>query len=210
MRLYSYFRSSAAFRVRIALNLKGLDYEIVATNLLEDQQRSQAYLRINPQGLVPALEVDDGKILTQSPAILEWLEERFPAPALYPADPLARARMRAICFTVACDIHPINNLRVLKYLGDELGVDGEARNDWYRHWMRLGLAAAEPAIVGPFCAGSEPAMTDVYLIPQVYNALRYRLDMTEFPRLSAAYGHALQHDAFAAAHPDRQPDTPAA
>jgi maleylpyruvate isomerase len=208
MRLYSYFRSSAAFRVRIALNLKGVDYEIVPTNLLEGQQRSAAYLRVNSQGLVPALEVDGGEMLTQSPAILEWLEEQFPTPALYPEDPLARARMRTICFHVACEIHPINNLRVLKYLGDELGVDESARSHWYHHWIRLGFTAVEPTVVGPFCTGDEPSMTDVYLVPQVYNAMRFRLDMTEFPRISAAYAHALPHPAFARAQPDRQPDTP--
>jgi maleylacetoacetate isomerase len=206
MRLHSYFRSSAAFRVRIALNLKGVDYQIVPTNLLDGQHRSQAYLGINPQGLVPALELDGGEILVQSPAILEWLEERYPEPPLYPADPLARARMRALCFHIACDVHPVDNLRVLKYLGDELGVGEPARNAWYQHWIRLAFTAIEPAIARPFCAGGEPSMADVYLVPQVFNALRFRLDMAPFPRLSEAYQQALQHPAFDRAHPDRQPD----
>lgn len=206
MRLYTYFRSTAAFRVRIALNLKGVEYQVVPTNLLQGEHRSEAYLGINPQGLVPALELDDGDVLAQSPAILEWLEEQFPEPALYPAEPGARARMRAVCFHIACDVHPVNNLRVLRYLGDELGVGEQDRTFWYHHWIRLAFAAIEPTVVGPFHAGSEPSMADVYLIPQVYNALRFHLDMAPFPRLSALNEHALGHPAFAEAHPDRQPD----
>lgn len=206
MRLHSYFRSSAAFRVRIALNLKGVDYDIVPVNLLEGQHRARPYLDVNPQGLVPALELDDGQILVQSPAILEWLEERHPEPRLYPTDPVARARLRALCFHIACDVHPLDNLRVLKYLGDELGADEPARNVWYQHWIRLAFTAVEPAVVGPFCAGSEPSMADVYLVPQIFNALRFRFDMAPFPRLSAVYQQALQQPAFARAHPDRQPD----
>lgn len=206
MRLHSYFRSSAAFRVRIALNLKGLDYEIVPINLVEGQQRSNDYLHLNPQGLVPALELDDGEVLAQSPAILEWLEERYPTPPLYPSDPLARARMRATCYHVACDIHPINNLCVLRYLGDTFGVPELARADWYRHWMRVGFEAIEPGVVGPFYAGDAPSMADVYLVPQLFNAKRFELDLTPFPRLAGVYDHAQQHLAFADAHPDGQPD----
>lgn len=206
MRLHSYFRSSAAFRVRIALNLKGLDYEIVPINLVEGQQRSNDYLHLNPQGLVPALEFDDGEVLAQSPAILEWLEEHYPTPPLYPSDPLERARMRATCFHVACDIHPLNNLRVLRYLGDTLGVPEPARTDWYRHWIRVGFEAIEPAVVGPFHAGDAPSMADVYLVPQLFNAKRFGVDLTPFPRLAGVYDHALRHQAFADAHPDRQPD----
>lgn len=206
MRLHSYFRSSAAFRVRIALNLKGIDYAIVPVNLLEGRQRADEYLRLNSQGLVPALELDDGTVLVQSPAILEWLEETHPVPPLYPQSPQARAAMRATCFHVACDIHPINNLRVLRYLDDELGVAESARTDWYHHWMRLGFGAIEATVTGPLWAGTEPSMADVYLVPQLFNAERFQLDMRPFPRLSALYRHALRHPAFAKAHPDQQPD----
>lgn len=210
MRLHAYFRSSATFRVRIALNLKAVGYDVVPVDLLNGEQRSDAYRAINPQGLVPALELDSGEVVTQSPAILEWLEERYPLPPLYPADPVARAHVRALCFNVACEIHPLDNLRVLTYLTDELRVGEEARLAWYHHWVRLGFDAIEPALAGPFCTGAKPSMADVYLVPQVYNAERFRMDLSAYPRIAAVYAHAVAQPAFAAAHPDRQVDAPRA
>lgn len=209
LRLHGYYRSSAAFRVRIALNLKGLAYATVPVNLLAGEQRASAYLARNPQGLVPALELSDGTVLTQSPAILEWLEETHPQPPLLPADPLARARVRALCDAVACDIHPLNNLRVLRYLEHTLGGDKAARDAWYRHWVREGFTALEAQIgEGAFCAGDAPGMAEAFLVPQVYNALRFEVDMGEFPRLAALYARCLALRPFGDAHPDAQPDRP--
>lgn len=209
MKLYSYFRSSAAYRLRIAFNLKGIDYELVPVNLVQSQQRSAEYLAINPQGLVPTLEVAPGEYLTQSAAILEWLEEVHPESPLYPQDPLQRAKVRATCLSIACDIHPINNLRVLNYLSDQLNVSEHDRHDWYRHWIELGFAAIEATLTGPFCYGDEPSMADVYLVPQVYNALRFKVDMDSFPNIHSVFTHCQEHPAFRAAHPDEQPDNPA-
>lgn len=209
MELYSYFRSSAAYRVRIALNLKCVEHRLVATNLLEGKHRSADYLAVNPQGLVPALKLPDGQIITQSPAILEWLEEQFPTPPLYPQDPVARAQVRAMAFTIACDIHPIDNLRVLQYLKNELEVNEEQKNAWYHHWIILGFSALEPQIKGPYSCGEIFTMADVYLIPQVYNALRFGLPMEDFPNIQAAYENCNKHPAFRDAHPDQQPDNTA-
>lgn len=208
MKLHSYFRSSAAYRVRIALNLKKVDYDLQPVNLVQGQHRSEAYKQINPQGLVPTLEPSPGEYLTQSPAILEWLEETYPEPPLYPRDAVKRAKVRAACMTIGCDIHPINNLRVLNYLSNELGVSEQDKTDWYQHWIKLGFASIEGAIEGPFSHGAEPSMTDVYLVPQVYNALRFKVDMAPFPKILSVFNHCQQHAAFHAAHPDQQPDNP--
>lgn len=203
VQLYDYFRSSAAYRVRIALNLKGLDYHSVAVNLVDGDQRSDDYLALNPQGLVPALTTGEGDLLTQSIAILEWLEETWPEPALLPAEPLDRARVRAMVQTIACDIHPLNNTRVLNYLTGTLGVSDEARLAWYHHWIDLGFNALEQQVTGrDYCFGSAPTLADVCLLPQMYNARRFQQDLTAFPRLQRIALHLEQLPAFASASPD--------
>jgi maleylpyruvate isomerase len=215
--LYSYFRSSAAYRVRIALNLKGLAYDIVPVHLLKDggQQHQLPYRRINPAGLVPALVLtesaeDTATVLHQSLAIIEYLDERYPTPPLLPDTELERAQVRAFAQQVACDIHPLNNLRVLNYL-KQLGVAEGARDQWYRHWVETGFTALEThiarhACAGPFAFGETPTVADICLIPQVYNALRFHVDMKAFPTLQRIYEHALTFDAFVQAAPDAQPD----
>lgn len=209
MRLYSYFRSSAAYRVRIALNIKGIDHQLVPVNLLEGEQRGDEYLKINPLGLVPALRLDDGTVLTQSTAILEWLEEAYPDKPLLPRDPVAKAQVRAWVNTIACDIHPIDNLRVLKYLTGTLGLDEEQKTAWYHHWIRPGFEALEKQLAGePYCAGNTPGMADCYLVPQVYNANRFGLDMAPYPKIRAICEACDQLDAFIAARPENQPDAP--
>jgi len=201
MILYDYFRSSAAYRVRIALNLKGVVYEQRDVMLLENQQRSPEHLARNPQGLVPALEVD-GKVITQSLAIIEWLDSRYPEPRLIPADPDARAAAIARALVVAADIHPLNNLRVMRRLKD-MGVDEAGRNDWTRHWIAEGFAALE-AMAGdaPFLGGDAPGIADLFLVPQMYNARRFETPLHAFPRLVAIDAAATALPAFAAAHPD--------
>lgn len=201
MILYDYFRSSAAYRVRIALNLKGVAYEQQDVMLLENQQRSPEHLARNPQGLVPALEVD-GKVITQSLAIIEWLDSRYPEPRLVPADPDARAAAIARALVVAADIHPLNNLRVMRRL-KEMGVDEVGRNDWTRHWIAEGFAALE-AMAGdaPFLGGDAPGIADLFLVPQMYNARRFETPLHAFPRLVAIDAAATALPAFAAAHPD--------
>ena len=212
LRLYTYWRSSAAYRVRIALALKGLEYESVPRHLLRDggEQRRPDYLAVNPQGLVPALE-DDGVIVTQSLAICEYLEERFPAPALLPAAPRDRAAVRAMALAVACDIHPLNNLRVLQYLRSELGQDDAGVARWARHWIASGFEALEQLVArhsgdGRHCFGSSVTLADVCLVPQVANARRVQLDLAPWPRILAVTGHLESLPAFAAARPDAQPD----
>jgi len=201
MILYDYFRSSAAYRVRIALNLKGLSYEQHDILLLENQQRSPAHLARNPQGLVPALEAE-GQVITQSLAIIEWLDARHPEPRLIPADPDARAAAIARALVVAADIHPLNNLRVMRRL-KEMGIDEAGRNDWTRHWIAEGFAALE-AMAGdaPFLGGDAPGVADLFLVPQMYNARRFETPLDAFPRLVAIDAAATQLPAFAAAHPD--------
>lgn len=201
MILYDYFRSSAAYRVRIALNLKGVAYEQRDVMLLENQQRSPEHLARNPQGLVPALEVD-GKVITQSLAIIEWLDSRYPEPRLIPADPDGRAAAIARALVVAADIHPLNNLRVMRRL-KEMGVDEAGRNDWTRHWIAEGFAALE-AMAGdsPFLGGDAPGIADLFLVPQMYNARRFETPLDAFPRLVAIDAAATALPAFAAAHPD--------
>jgi maleylpyruvate isomerase len=207
LRLYSYFRSSAAFRARIALELKGIGYEIAPVNLLAGEQRGAAYRARNPQGMVPALELANGRLLTQSIAILEWLETAYPQPALLPRDPFERARVRALCDVVACDMHPLNNLRVLHYLEHRLALDKATRDTWYHHWLGEGFAAIEPQLGdGPFVSGAVPGMAEAFLVPQVFNALRFRFDMNPFPRISALYERCIALAPFQRAHPDAQPD----
>ncbi len=201
--LYDYYRSSAAYRVRIGLNLKGVAYDSVDVSLLNGDQRSPEHLARNPQGFVPVLDVGEG-VLTQSLAILDYLDARHPDPRFVPADPLARSRTLAMALTVACDIHPLNNLRVLKYLGRELDAEEEARNDWYRHWVVQGFDALEHmAGDGPYLGGDAPDMADICLVPQMYNARRFEVDLTPYPKLVAADAAAQAIQAFAAAHPDR-------
>lgn len=201
--LYDYYRSSAAYRVRIGLNLKGVAYDSVDVSLLNGDQRSPEHLARNPQGFVPVLDVGEG-VLTQSLAILDYLDAKHPEPRFVPVDPLARSRTLAMALTVACDIHPLNNLRVLKYLGRELGVEEDARNDWYRHWVVEGLGALEAmAGDGPFLGGDAPDMADICLVPQLFNARRFEVDLTPYPKLVAADAAAQAIEAFAAAHPDR-------
>lgn len=207
MKLYGYFRSSAAYRLRIALNLKGLDAEQVPVNLLQGEQKGEAYKRINPQGLVPSLATDAGDILTQSPAILEWLEEAYPEVPLLPTGDLARARARSLCMQIACDIHPICNLRVLKYVANDLGTGDEGKTAWIHHWINEGFAALEAQLDnGPYCLGDKVTLADVYLIPQVFNALRFKLPMAGFPKIMAIYAACNQLPAFQLAAPDQQPD----
>lgn len=212
MKLYSYFRSSAAYRVRIALNLKGLDAEIVPVHLLRDggEQKKPEYLDLNPTGLLPTL-VDGDLAVGQSMAILEYLEETGPGPALLPADPQGRARVRAIAQTIACDIHPLNNLRVLRYLKQSLNVDDETRNEWYRHWVHQGFEAiermlAESPETGRFCHGDQPTLADVVLVPQVFNARRLNCDLSAMPNIVRIDAECNTLEAFVAAAPGNQPD----
>lgn len=212
MKLYSYFRSSASYRVRIALNLKGLDYEYVPIHLLRNggEQLTPAYRELNPDGLVPTL-VDGGAPLNQSLAILEYLEETHPEPPLLPREPLARAQVRAFALQIACEIHPINNLRVLRYLTSELGASEGAKNAWYRHWIQAGFASLEAQLVrgqhtGTFCYGDTPTFADLCLVPQVFNGQRFEIDIQCYPTLQRIYDAAMRLDAFANAAPARQPD----
>lgn len=211
MRLYTYFRSSAAYRVRIALNLKGLPYEAIPVHLVKNggEQFAPAYRTINPSKLLPALD-DDGAIITQSLAILEYLEEVHPQVALLPADPVERARVRALAQTIACDIHPIANLRVMKYL-TTLAVSEPAKLEWTRHWISEGFATLEALLdpsagSGRFCHGDSPTMADCSLVPQVFNALRFGVDMAPYPNIVAIDAACATLPAFIAAHPARQPD----
>ncbi len=207
MELFTYYRSSAAYRVRIALNYKGVQYEPVSVNLLTGEHREKEYRQINPQGLVPALRLQDGKILIQSPAILEWLEENHPTPALLPTDSYQRNLVRSWASIIACDIHPVDNLRVLNYLTGELGINNEQKMAWYHHWIKLGFDALEPQIgPTPYCNGAEISMADIYLIPQVYNALRFEFDMTHHPKILEVYENCNRLDAFIDAAPENQPD----
>jgi maleylacetoacetate isomerase len=203
MLLYDYYRSSAAYRVRIALALKGVAYERRPIMLLEDQQRSPEHLARNPQGFVPALEAD-GKILTQSFAIIDWLDAHYPEPRLIPADPDARATALAQTMIVGADIHPINNLRVMRWLKAEAELGEDDRNRWTRHWIAEGFAALEAmAGEGPFLGGAAPGIADCFLVPQMFNARRFGVPLDAFPKLVAADAAATALPAFAAAHPDR-------
>jgi maleylacetoacetate isomerase len=210
MRLYGYFRSSAAFRVRIALNLKGLAYEGASIHLRRGDQAQAGFLAVNPQGLVPALETD-GQILIQSIAIIEYLDETHPESPLLPRDAAGRARVRALAAIVACDIHPLNNLRVLRYLHRPLGQDQTAIETWYNHWIDAGFQALESKLAGDartgaFCHGDAPGLADIALVPQVVNAERYELDLAPYPTINRIFENCIKLDAFADAHPNRQPD----
>jgi maleylacetoacetate isomerase len=202
--LYDYWRSSASYRVRIALNLKRVDYERVAVDLLAGDQRGEAHLTRNPQGFVPAL-LADGRMLTQSLAIIDYLDAAVPAPPFVPRDPADRAHVLALALTVACDIHPLNNLRVLKRLG-AMGIEQPARDDWYRHWVKEGLDALE-ALAAPraglFLFGDSPGLADICLVPQLYNARRFEVPLDAYPALLRADASAGRLDAFITAHPDR-------
>ena len=214
MQLYTYFRSSAAFRMRIALNLKGLDYDSVAVNLPGGVHREAEFEAVNPQRLVPAL-IDGGRTLIQSVAQMEYLEETRPEPPLLPKDPHERARVRALVQIVACDIHPLNNLRVLKYLQGPLGHDDAARDAWYAHWIAEGFVALERLLAdsehtNTFCHGDTPGMADVCLVPQVFNAERFKCPTEPYPTVMRIFEACNGLEAFAAAHPGRQPDSPSA
>ncbi len=211
--LYSYWRSSAAYRVRITLNLKGLAYQQVPVHLVKDggQQHSADYLALNPQGLLPLLvDAGNGGVrIAQSLAILEYLDEVFPVPALLPADPAQRAQVRALALHIACDIHPLNNLRVLQYLSTEFGASDEAKSAWYRHWVDNGLAAVEQGLAvfdGRLSLGERPGYLEACLIPQLYNARRFDCDLSGYPRILALAARCEALEAFKNAAPEVQPD----
>ena len=209
MILYDYFRSSAAFRVRIALNLKGLAAERRFIHLRKGEQRGAGYLELNPQGFVPMLAIGDRR-LTQSLAIIEYLDEKHPLPPLLPAGLEDRAWVRSVALAIACDIHPVNNLRVLKYLSKQLEIEEGRRDDWYRHWIREGFAPLEAQLAaragGEFCFGATPTLADICLVPQVANARRLDVDMAPYPRIAAINAACLALAPFADASPERQPD----
>jgi maleylacetoacetate isomerase len=204
--LHDYFRSSAAYRVRIALNLKGVEYESRPVDLREGEQKSTSYKALNPQAFVPMLEIDDHR-LTQSLAICDYLDARFPEPPFVPPDPSDRAHVLAMALTIACDIHPLNNLRVLKYLSGPLQQDEETRDKWYVHWVTEGFEALESLAVsrsGGFLFGNLPTLADICLVPQMYNARRFNVPLEAYPTLVRADASANAIPAFAAAHPDKQ------
>ena len=209
MQLYSFFNSSTSYRVRIALALKGLDYETVGINLRKREQNEPGYLAVNPSGVVPTL-VDGGTSLSQSLAIIDYLDATYPEPRLIPLDPALRARVLEVSNAIACDIHPVNNQRILRYLKDEFGIGEEQRNTWYRHWVAEGMVGIEAMLErhgkGPYCFGDTPTLADCCLVPQVANALRTGCDLKPYPRVMSAYEHASAQPAFAAAQPSRQPD----
>lgn len=213
LKLYTYFRSSAAYRVRIALNLKQLGYNSAFIHLLRNggEEKSEAYRAINPQAMIPSLELTDtSDVIHQSLAIIEYLEECHPQPSLVPGNALLRAQIRAFALAVCCDIHPLNNLRVHAYLRDVFHVDEAQRQIWYQHWIREGFVALESKLQAAssknFCFGEQATLADVCLIPQVYNAIRFHCDMSEFPRIEQIYQHCLTLDAFKGASPEAQAD----
>ena len=212
MELFTYYRSTSSYRVRIALALKGLDYQAVPVNLIAasgGEHKQAAYLAINPQGRVPALRTEEGGVLTQSAAIIEYLEERYPQVALLSTDLATRAHERAVAALVACDIHPLHNVSVLNQLR-QMGQTEEQVVQWIGHWITQGLAAIEQLIGdNGYCFGPEPGLADVYLIPQLYAAERFKVSLVPYPRIARVAALADNHPAFIAAHPARQPDTPA-
>lgn len=211
MKLYDYFRSAAAYRVRIAFNWKGIAVERAFVHLRKGEQRASDFLALNPQGLVPALALDDGRLLTQSLAIVEYLEEAYPEPPLLPRDVAGRARVRAIALAIACDIHPLNNLRVLHYLTGTLGASDAQRDGWYRYWIDVGLEALEVQLsrepaTGRFSHGDSPSIADLCLVPQLANARRFHVDVSSYPTLTRIEAACIALPAFADAAPARQPD----
>jgi maleylacetoacetate isomerase len=209
MILYGYPMSSASYRVRIALALKGIEVTTITKQLRRGEQRAKDFLEINPQGFVPVLSLDDGQMLPQSLAIIEYLDEAYPQPPLLPAAPIERARVRALSLLIACDIHPLNNLRVLQYLEGSLGEAQSVRDTWYRHWIEAGFEALEEALGrdparGRFCYGDTPSLADVCLVPQVFNARRYSVDLAPFPRIVAIDAACREIAAFASAAPEKQ------
>lgn len=209
MKLYSFFNSSTSFRVRIALALKGVPYDYAGVNLRSGEQRNEDYRALSPAGIVPVL-VDGEVTLTQSPAIIDYLDHRYPQTRLIPEDPVLRARVLEIAQTIACEIHPINNIRVLKYLTGELGVDEADKSAWYKHWVEEGLGAVELLLAkqaaGAFCIGDTPTLADCCLVPQVANAVRMGCDLARFTRVLAVYEHCMKQPAFVQAAPQNQPD----
>ncbi len=203
VRLYDFFRSSACYRVRIALNVKGIAYTPVTVNLAQGEQRNPDYLAKNPQGFAPMLEIDGVK-LTQSLAIIDYLDTTRPDPPLAPRDPAARARIQAMALVIACDIHPLNNLRVLKYLGSALDTPEPVRDDWYRHWVAEGFAGLEAMATdaSPYLSGAQPGLADLCLVPQMFNARRFAVDLTPYPMLVRIDAACTALPAFRAAHPD--------
>lgn len=213
MKLYGYFLSSAAFRVRIALRLKELQYEYVPVNLSGEKHLTDEFARINPQQAVPTL-IDGDRTLTQSLAIIEYLDERYPAPALLPHTPEARARVRSIAQLIACDIHPLNNRRVLVYLKNELALHKQQRDNWYRHWVVAGFRPLEQSLstsdeTGSFCHGDTPTLADICLVPQIFNAKRYEIDLHPYPTLLRIFANCMQLEAFDRSQPSKQPDAEA-
>jgi maleylacetoacetate isomerase len=213
MKLYNYFRSSASFRVRIALELKGLNYDYLPVHLVKGEHKNGSYAAVSPTGLVPALVTDSGDVLEQSMAIIEYLDETHPEPALLPRDPLGRAKVRALSQLIACEIHPLNNLRVLKYLVRELKLDEETKNTWYRHWVRTGLEAFERELSrlpqSTYCYGNTPTMADCCLVPQIFNGRRVNTPEDGLPRTMAVFDACMQHPAFKKAQPSSCPDNEA-
>lgn len=212
MKLYTYFRSSAAYRVRIALNLKAISYDAAPVHLLRNggEQLSDAYRAINPASLLPTLE-DDGNLIGQSLAIMEYLEDTHPQTPLLPAEPAGRARVRALALTIAADTHPLGNLRVLKYLTGELALSDEVKLAWQQHWLRTGMSALEALLVnhprtGRYCHGDTPTLADCCLVPQVFSAQRFGVDMTPYPTVARIHAACNELPAFQQAHPSQQPD----
>jgi len=212
MKLYNYFRSSASYRVRIALNLKGLSYEYIPVHIAKGEHKLPAYAAVSADLLVPTLEID-GRRLSQSLAIIEYLDEIHPDPPLIPSDPLERAQVRALSQAIASEIHPVNNLRVLKYLSSDLKISDDAKNTWYHHWVRSGLEAFERQLAllpdAVFCLGSTPTLADCCLVPQIFNAQRFKVDLDGLPRTMAAFDACMQLEAFKLAHPSACPDNEA-
>jgi maleylacetoacetate isomerase/maleylpyruvate isomerase len=210
VKLYTYFRSSASFRVRIALNLKGIGYEASSVHLPKGEHRAAAYSKVNPQALTPTLEFDDGEQLAQSLAIIEYLDEVHPQPPLLPKDAKGRARVRSLSLLIACEIHPLNNLRTLQYLKRALGQSEDQVNAWYRHWVADGLAKFEADLArggtGKFCHGDSPTMADCCLVPQIFNAQRYQCDLAPYPLTMRIFDACMKLEAFDRAQPSKQPD----